>query len=39
MKGISFTMPEDVFSLKGIFSITTQVLGLIWGESDQLEPE
>ncbi|PZU15564.1 MAG: hypothetical protein DI622_12440, partial [Chryseobacterium sp.] len=30
MKGISFTMPEDVFSLKGIFSITTQVLGLTW---------
>ncbi|WP_295213433.1 hypothetical protein [uncultured Chryseobacterium sp.] len=31
MKGISFTMPEDVFSLKGIFSITSQVLGLTWG--------
>ncbi len=31
MKDISFTMPEDVFSLKGIFSITTQVLGLTWG--------
>jgi len=31
MKGISLTMPEDVFSLKGIFSITTQVLGLTWG--------
>ncbi|UMQ43427.1 hypothetical protein MKS83_06940 [Chryseobacterium sp. Y16C] len=30
MKGISLTMPEDVFSLKGIFSITTQVLGLTW---------
>ncbi|MFY7843742.1 hypothetical protein [Chryseobacterium gambrini] len=30
MKGISFIMPEDVFSLKGIFSITTQVLGLTW---------
>ncbi|KUJ55321.1 phage tail protein [Chryseobacterium aquaticum] len=30
MKGISFTMPEDVFSLKGIFSITMQVLGLTW---------
>lgn len=30
MKGISITMPEDVFSLKGIFSITTQVLGLTW---------
>jgi len=31
MKGISFTMPEDVFSLKGVFSIATQVLGLTWG--------
>ncbi|UKB81182.1 hypothetical protein [Chryseobacterium sp. MEBOG07] len=30
MKGISLKMPEDVFSLKGIFSITTQVLGLTW---------
>jgi len=30
MKGVSLTMPEDVFSLKGIFSITTQVLGLTW---------
>lgn len=30
MKGISITMPEDVFSLKGVFSITTQVLGLTW---------
>lgn len=30
MKGISLTMPEDVFSLKGIFSITTQLLGLTW---------
>ncbi|BFO68722.1 hypothetical protein [Chryseobacterium sp. KCF3-3] len=30
MKDISITMPEDVFSLKGIFSITTQVLGLTW---------
>lgn len=29
-KGISLTMPEDIFSLKGIFSITTQVLGLTW---------
>jgi hypothetical protein len=32
MKGISLKMPEDVFSLKGIFSITTQVLGLTWGD-------
>jgi len=31
MKGISLTMPEDVFSLKGVFSITSQVLGLTWG--------
>ncbi|WP_294286578.1 hypothetical protein [uncultured Chryseobacterium sp.] len=31
MKGISLTMPEDVFSLQGIFSITSQVLGLTWG--------
>lgn len=30
MKGISLTMPEDLFSLKGVFSITTQVLGLTW---------
>ncbi|MCX8533048.1 phage tail protein [Chryseobacterium luquanense] len=30
MKNISFTMPEDVFSLKGIFSISTQMLGLTW---------
>jgi len=30
MKGVSITMPEDVFSLKGIFSITMQVLGLGW---------
>ncbi len=30
MKGISLTMPEDVFSLKGVFSIATQVLGLTW---------
>ncbi len=29
-KGIDLTMPEDLFSLKGIFSITTQVLGLTW---------
>ncbi|VXB15733.1 hypothetical protein [Chryseobacterium scophthalmum] len=31
MKGISLTMPEDAFSLKGVFSITSQVLGLTWG--------
>ena len=29
-KGIDLTMPEDIFSLKGIFSITAQVLGLTW---------
>ena len=29
-KGISITMPEDIFSLKGIFSISMQVLGLDW---------
>lgn len=29
-KGITLTMPEDIFSLKGIFSITMQVLGLGW---------
>ena len=29
-KGVSITMPEDIFSLKGIFSITMQVLGLGW---------
>jgi len=30
MKNISFTLPEDIFSLKGIFSISTQMLGLTW---------
>lgn len=30
MKNVSITMPEDIFSLKGIFSITTQMLGLTW---------
>jgi hypothetical protein len=29
-KGIDLTMPEDIFSLKGIFSIIKQVLGLTW---------
>lgn len=29
-KGITITMPEDIFSLKGIFSITMQVLSLGW---------
>ena len=30
MQGVTITMPEDVFSLKGIFSLTMQVLGLGW---------
>ncbi|WP_394666756.1 hypothetical protein [uncultured Chryseobacterium sp.] len=30
MKNISFTLPEDIFSLKGIFSISTQMMGLTW---------
>ncbi|GAA5084386.1 hypothetical protein GCM10023210_04150 [Chryseobacterium ginsengisoli] len=30
MKNISFTLPEDIFSLKGIFSISSQILGLTW---------
>ncbi len=30
MKGITFTMPEDAFSLKGIFSISMQLLGMGW---------
>ncbi|MDI1257323.1 MAG: hypothetical protein PSV16_14610 [Flavobacterium sp.] len=30
MKGISFTMPEDAFSIKGVFSIAMQVLGIGW---------
>jgi hypothetical protein len=30
MQGVSFTMPEDAFSLKGIFSISMQVLGIGW---------
>ncbi|WP_300487871.1 hypothetical protein [Flavobacterium sp.] len=29
-KGVTITMPEDIFSLKGIFSITMQVLNLTW---------
>jgi hypothetical protein len=31
-KGVSITMPEDVFSLKGIFSISMQMLSLTWGD-------
>jgi hypothetical protein len=30
-KGVSVIVPEDAFSLKGIFSITMQVLDLTWG--------
>lgn len=30
MKGITITMPEDIFSIKGIFSLSMQVLGLGW---------
>ncbi|MCS3870490.1 hypothetical protein J3D55_003406 [Chryseobacterium ginsenosidimutans] len=30
-KGVSVIIPEDAFSLKGIFSITMQVLDLTWG--------
>lgn len=29
-KGITLTMPEDIFSLKGIFSMSMQLLGLGW---------
>ncbi|HRB73131.1 MAG TPA: hypothetical protein PK776_14920, partial [Flavobacterium sp.] len=29
-KGVTITMPDDIFSLKGIFSITMQVLNLTW---------
>jgi len=31
-KGISITMPEDIFSLKGIFSISMQILSLTWND-------
>jgi len=30
MKGVSFTMPDNPFSLKGIFSISMQLLGIGW---------
>ena len=30
IQGVSFIMPENIFSLKGIFSVVTQVLGLTW---------
>ena len=32
MKGVSFTVPENPFSLKGIFSMSIQLLGLGWQE-------
>jgi len=32
MKNISFTLPEDLFSLKGIFSMSSQILGLTWND-------
>jgi hypothetical protein len=31
-KGVSITMPEDIFSLKGIFSISMQMLSLTWDD-------
>lgn len=30
MSGAGIEMPEDIFSLEGIFSITTQALGMTW---------
>ena len=30
MKGVSFSLPENPFSLKGIFSISMQLLGISW---------
>lgn len=30
MSGVGIEMPEDIFSLEGIFSITTQALGMTW---------
>ncbi|WP_299763412.1 polymorphic toxin type 15 domain-containing protein [uncultured Dokdonia sp.] len=30
MSGLSITMPEDVFSLKGIFSLSSQIMGFTW---------
>ncbi|WP_299677210.1 hypothetical protein [uncultured Dokdonia sp.] len=30
MGGLSITMPEDIFSLKGIFSLSSQIMGFTW---------
>lgn len=30
MSGINLQMPDDIFSLKGIFSLTCQILGFTW---------
>lgn len=30
MSGVNLKMPDDIFSLKGIFSLTSQILGLTW---------
>lgn len=30
MSGVSLQMPDDIFSLKGIFSLTSQILGFTW---------
>jgi hypothetical protein len=30
MSGLSITMPENVFSLKGIFSLSSQIMGFTW---------
>ncbi len=30
MGGLSITMPDDVFSLKGIFSLSSQIMGFTW---------
>lgn len=30
MQGVTIQMPEDIFSLKGIFSLTSQILGFTW---------
>ncbi len=31
LSGMSITFPENIFSLKGIFSLSTQILGFTWG--------
>lgn len=30
MGGLSITMPDDIFSLKGIFSLSSQIMGFTW---------